>query len=294
MSIKSSFADFFSKHMIEPFVEKPGMKIPESAIAERFTVKGGLTNAHWQESFVQARGGQALSEKTGKALDMTPAVKGGFQEGDIVFRGNSAFCTAESGWVASLLNFFKTGHWKIERARVSHVAMIARDPAHANDLRVIQMVSGDTPKDLVPLLTPMQRRLKATFLRNDSLNDFFNNAEGRPFTDTAVVRPTDSQLAHTAAEKALADYNGQVVRDASGKVVATHPWYSKLTPGISPDHRGGVCSDFVNRAFGGKFDEPIAVTPFSIEHDPAVKLVGETQITAAEQLAAVPPVPVAK
>lgn len=288
MSIKSSVVDFLSHRFIDPFVVKPGMHVSEDAVATRMTVEGGLKADHWQERFTQVKGGKAVSEQTGRALDMTPQVEGGFQEGDIVFRGNSAFTTAESGWVATLLNFFKTGHWKVETSKVSHVALIARDPGHNGDLRVIQMVSGDTPKDLAPLLTPQQQKAKATFLRNDSLQDFFNNPAGRPYTDAAVVRPNDPKVASAAAKKAMADYDSQVVRDASGKVVETHPWFSRKMPGLAPDHRGGVCSDFVNRAFDNAFHEPIAVTPLSIETSAKVHLVGETSITSVEALDKVP------
>src|SRR5690242_15946795 len=100
MSLGANFANFLDRCLIRPFVIKPGMDVAADAAAERFTVEGGLAASHWQESFVQAKGGRVLSEKTGKVLDMTPEVSGGFQPGDIVFRGNSAFTTAESGWVA--------------------------------------------------------------------------------------------------------------------------------------------------------------------------------------------------
>jgi hypothetical protein len=270
----SVLSDFFTKRLIEPFVIKPGIHIPAEAGARRLKVEEGLGAEHFVDTFVQKKGAAALNA-TGKVLDMTPSVAGGFQPGDVVLRGNSVFTTAESGWATSLTESLKDHDWHIHKSAVSHVGVVARD--HDGQLVVVQMVSGDTPKELVDRLTPMQKKMKATFLRKDTLNDFFN-IKGTPITRATVMRPKDPEVAKQAAAKALTLHDSQI----QGAV--THPWYSKLPHSWAPDGRGGVCSTFVNMAFDGKFTQPhhIPVTPEHFVLSDALQQVGDRAITDIE------------
>jgi hypothetical protein len=271
----SLLSDFFTKRLIEPFVIKPGLHIPASALARELKVEEGLGAEHFVDTFVLKKGGVATSTATGKVLDMMPKVEGGYKPGDVVLRGNSVFTTAESGWATSLTESMRTHDWHIHKSAVSHVGVVVRD--HSGELKVVQMVSGNTPKELVDRLTPMQKKMKATFLRKDSLHDFFN-IEGTPITKATVMRPKDAKVAEQAALKALALYDSQI----QGAV--THPWYSKLPHSWAPDGRGGVCSTFVNMAFEGRFTPPahIPATPEHFVLSKELEQVGDRAITDIE------------
>ncbi|MDB5095960.1 MAG: hypothetical protein JWM80_381 [Cyanobacteria bacterium RYN_339] len=271
----SLFSEFFTKRLVEPFVIKPGLHIPADALAKKLRVEEGLGAEHFADQFIQKKGESAISTATGKVLDMTPHVEGGIKPGDIVLRGNSVFTTAESGWATSLTESMRTHDWHIHKSAVSHAGVVVRD--HSGELKVVQMVSGNTPAELADRLTPHQKKMKATFLRKDSLADFFN-IPGTPITKATVMRPKDGDLAKQAALKALALYDTQI----QGAV--THPWYSKLPHSWAPDGRGGVCSTFVNMAFEGKFDQPlhIPVTPEHFVLSPAMQQVGDRAITDIE------------
>jgi hypothetical protein len=284
MTLTASFSSFFATHLVEPFVNKPGLHVAQEA-TKALTVSGGLAADHWTDTFVQAATGVGKNLKTGRVLDMMPEVKGGIQAGDIVLRGWSTLATAESGWGASATESLRTGHAHIQKSAVSHVAVVVKDPAHAGELRVIQWVDDPTPKDLEDQLTRVQKAMGATFLQNVPLHDFFN-PKGAIMTDAVVMRPQDAKLADAGAKRALELFNTQVVSEP-GKATVLRPWYPKIPHSLAPDGRGGPCSGMVNVAFDDHFRQAahIPVTPehFILAGD--LTNVGETSISKIEALA---------
>jgi hypothetical protein len=284
MSLTSTFSAFFTSHLVEPFVNKPGLHVAQDA-TKALTVNGGLAADHWNETFIQSAQGPGKSARTGRILDMTPEVKGGIQAGDIVLRGWTELATAEGGWAASLTESIRTGYPHIQKSAVSHVAVVVKDPARAGELRVIQWVDDPTAPELEAKLTRVQKAMGATFLQNVSLHEFFN-PEGAIMTDAVVMRPKDANLAQSGAKRALQLYNTQVV-ESPGKATVLRPWYPKLPHVLAPEGRGGPCSGFVNVAFGDHFRQSahIPVTPEHFILAPDLKNVGETSVAKIEALA---------
>lgn len=279
MSFGSTLSDFIVRHIEEPFVSKPGLHLPAGTVDKTLTVKGGLGAAHWRETFTQHATDAAKSTRTGAVLDMIPTVKGGLQPGDLVLRGWTESATAEAGGLATLTRFLRTGSWKPIKSKVSHVAVVVRDPAHANELRVIQWVDDPNPAALDAKLSKTQKFFGATFLENVSVSEFFN-VPNAPITETLVMRPKDPNLSKTAASGALKFFDTQVQTGADGKTIL-RPWYPKIPHSLAPDGRGGVCSTFVNQALGDFLKEPlhIPVTPEHFVQSPAFQNVGETTVS---------------
>lgn len=275
MSLKS----LVSRHLVDPFVSKPGLHLPAGTTRKLLTVEERLQGRMVVDRFVQSKGAKAAHAVTGKQLDMTPVVAGGFREGDIVLRGNSAITTAQSGMMTSLSEGLRTGDWHVRKSAVSHSGIVAR--AESGELRVVQMVSGETPPELAKLLTPGQKRLKATFLRQDSLSDFFNLKGDKVSTASVVMRPKDPQAAAAAARRAMDYYRTQATP------AGTHPWFAKLPHSLAPGDRGGVCSTFVDLAYGEAFANRyhIPTTPLDFVRSNQVTKVGERLVTDIKALA---------
>jgi hypothetical protein len=276
MSLLSGVNHWVSTHVMRPFIDKPGMDLPKGTANRDFTVEEKRGGINTVDHFLQTGAAKPKSAQTGAVLDMTPQVPGGFKEGDIVLRGNSAFTTFESGLVTSLTEWMRTGHWETHKSAVSHSGIVVRDP-ETQELRVVQMVSGATPEELAPKLTGAQKKLKATFLRNDSIADFFNDT-ATPITQATVMRPKDAAMGAKAAAKALEYYDTQVSGDT------THPWFAKLPHSLAPGGRGGVCSTFVDLAYDGHFKQKLHL-PTTPEHfvvSPDLEMVGDRSVTDIE------------
>lgn len=262
---------FLSKRVLQPFAKKPGLGLPKGA-TRLITVEEAAAGKKVVQEYVQKMGKDALSVKSGAKLNMMPIVNGGFREGDIVLRGNSLFTTAQSGMVTTLSEGITKGNWKRHQATVSHAGIVARNAK--GELRVVHMVTSQPADDIAHMLTPRQKKLKATFLREDSLHDFFN-VKGTPITRAAVMRPKDPKAAYEAARRAETYFRTQVTAEG------TRPWYSKLPNDWAPDGRGGVCSTFVDLAFGEKFKPPylLPTTPEHFLISPLTEKVGDKTIT---------------
>jgi len=272
MSLKTGMRTYLNEKVFNKFVTKPGLDLPADTARRLMTVEEKVDGRMMVDKFLHTKGGKALSVKNGAPLDMTPVVSGGFREGDIVLRGNSVETTAQSGMVTTITEGVRTGDWHIRKSAVSHAGIIAKNAK--GELRVIQMVSGETPEDLAKLLTPRQKKLKATFLRDDSIQDFFN-VKGTPITRATVMRPKDPEAAARAARRAKELLDTQVTPQG------THPWYSKFPHSLSPDGRGGVCSTFVDMAYGNAFKQPLHLptTPLHFVIDPRMTTVGDRVVT---------------
>lgn len=272
MSFKTNMRAFLNENLFYKFVTKPGLDLPPNTLKRLMTVEEKVNGKMVVDHFVHTQGAKPLNIASGKALDMTPVVSGGFREGDIVLRGNSVETTAQSGIVTSITEGIRTGDWHIHKSAVSHSGIVAKNAQ--GELRVIQMVSGETPEELAKLLTPRQQKLKATFLREDSISDFFN-VKGTPITRSTVMRPKDPEAAARAARRAQELLDTQVTPEG------IHPWYSKLPHSLSPDGRGGVCSTFVDKAYDFDFKQPmhLPTTPEHFVIDPRLELVGDRAVT---------------
>lgn len=271
MAIKATIGGYLSKHVLEPFAQKPGLHLPKGTVNKDLTVAERVGGKLQVDHFVQT-GKTAVNAQTGVKFDMIPVVEGGFQPGDIVMRGNSLVTTAESGLVTTVYEGLAHSEWQIRKSAVSHAGIVVKDAS--GEMRVIQMISGETPKELEHLLTSRQKKLGATFLHNDSLDAFFNSKKN-PFTQATVMRPQDPAMAERAAKTALDYYHTQVT--PSG----THPWYSRLPHSMAPDGRGGVCSTFVDEAYGGAFNLPyhLPTTPEQFVQSTLLVKVGDKAIT---------------
>lgn len=269
MSLKS----VLSRHLIDPFVIKPGLHLPADAATRLLTVEEQVNGKMVVDHFVQSKGAKAANAVTGAVLDMTPVVKGGFREGDIVMRGNSPVTTAQSAMMTSLSEGLKTHDWFIRKSAVSHAGIVARNDA--GELRVVQMIAGETPPELLQHLTPLQKKLKATFVHEDSLSDFFNLKEGHVSTRSTVMRPKDPQQAAAAARRAHELFKTQITPEG------THPWYSQVPHSLAPGGRGGVCSTFVDLAYGEGFSNRyhIPTTPLDFVRSSQVTQVGDRAVT---------------
>lgn len=272
MSLKTGMRNFLNEKVFYKFVTKPGLDLPPNTLKRMMTVEEKVNGQMVVDKFLHTKGAKALSAKNGALLDMTPVVSGGFKAGDIVLRGNSVETTAQSGIITTITEGLRTGDWHIQKSAVSHSGIVAKNAQ--GELRVIQMVSGDTPEELAKLLTPRQKKLKATFLREDSIHDFFN-VEGTPITRATVMRPKDPEAAAKAARRAKELLDTQVTPQG------THPWYSKFPHSLAPDGRGGVCSTFVDMAFDNAFKQPMHMptTPLHFVIDPRMSVVGDRVVT---------------
>jgi hypothetical protein len=264
-----------SKYLLEPFVKKPGLHLPAGTTARDLTVEETVGGKPVVDHFIQSDKAAPAKSKTGAVLTMTPKVDGGFKEGDIVLRGNSIVTTAQSGLVETLRGFFETGHWKLQKSEVSHSGIVVRRAD--GTLGVVHMVSGSPPAELAKHLSWFQKKTKTTFLREESLDAFFN-IPGTPITQATVMRHGDAAVASKAAKKALDYFNTQVT-DAKEQ-----PWYSKLPHSWSPNNRGGVCSTFDDLAFDERFQSRhhLPTTPHTFAISPELEMVGDRSITAIE------------
>lgn len=262
------------ERLIRTFADKPGMDLASTVQKKLVTVEEDTAAGHQVDTFVQT-GNQAVNTKTGAALSMTPQVAGGVKEGDIVLRANSEGCMAESGLVETMLNFFKTGKWNPERATVSHSGIVVKD--HSGAMSVVQMVSSESPKNLESKLTNFQKKIKACFLQQVPVDQFFD--DGAPTARGVVLRPKDQAAALKAARKAQNYVDTQVT------ATATHPWYSKLPHSIAPDGRGGVCSTFVDECYDEAFHNPyhLPTTPeHYLDDTAALDKVGDRRMTQVQ------------
>lgn len=262
-----------SKYLLEPFVKKPGLRLPEGTTARDLTVEETVGGKAVVDHFIQTeKTAIAKNPTSGAVLNMTPKVEGGFKEGDIVLRGNSVITTAQSGLVETLRGFFETGEWKLQKSEVSHSGIVVRRPD--GTLGVVHMVSGSPPEDLAKHLSWWQKKIKTTYLREESLDAFFNVA-GTPITQATVMRHGDFDVASKAAKKAR-NYLDTQVTDAKKQ-----PWYSKLPHSWSPNDRGGVCSTFVDLAFDERFQSRhhLPTTPHTFAISPELEMVGDRSVT---------------
>lgn len=272
MSLKTSVRNLLNERVFHKFVTKPGLDLPPNTLRRLMTVEEKVNGKMLVDQFLHTKGVAPKNLANGQLLDMTPVVSGGFREGDIVLRGNSVETTAQSGIVTTLTEGLRTGDWKIHKSAVSHAGIVAKNTK--GELRVIQMVSGETPEELAKLLTPRQEKFKATFLREDSIHDFFN-VQGTPITRSTVMRPKDPEAALKAARRAQELLDTQVTPEG------IHPWYSKFPHSLSPDGRGGVCSTFVDKAYDFSFKQPmhLPTTPHHFVIDPRLEVVGDRIVT---------------
>lgn len=278
----SAIGSWLDRHVIRKYVDKPGLDLPKDWQARELTVDEVVDGKRIEDTFVQRRGSAPQgTDGTTKPFSMIPNVPGGIKEGDIVLRGNSKLTTFESGFVTTLANFLKTGKWQRVKSQVSHAGVVVR--GDDGKLMVAQMVSGDTPPELAAKLTKPQKLAKATFLRLDTISDFFESKDGTPFTQSTVMRPKDQAEAQVAARRAKRYVDTQVEPDGT-----THPWYAKLPHTWAPGDRGGVCSTFVDLAFGEKFKLPLNIptTPEQFVDHPDLEMVGDRTITEIEAVAA--------
>lgn len=271
MAFGAAVSGYLSKHVLEPFAQKPGLHLPKGTVNKELTIESRVGGKLQVDHFVQT-GKTVVNAKTGVKLDMIPVVQGGFQPGDIVMRGNSLITTAESGMITTMYEGLAHGDWQIRKSAVSHAGIVVKDGN--GEMRVIQMISGETPKELKHLLTPKQKKLGGTFLHNDSLDTFFNSKKN-PFTQATVMRPKDPAMAERAAKTALEYYRTQVTPEG------VHPWFSRLPHSMAPDGRGGVCSTFVDEAYNGAFNLPyhLPTTPEQFVQSTLLVKVGDKAIT---------------
>lgn len=269
-----------SRYLIEPFVIKPGLNLPKGTTARELKVEETVGGKPIVDRFIQSdKAAAARNPVSGATLSMVPQVKGGFKEGDIVLRGNSVYTTAQSGLVETIRGFLETGKWQLEKSEVSHSGIVVKRPD--GTLAVVHMVSGQPPEGTADQLSWWQKKIKTTYLREDSLEDFFN-VQGTPITQSTVMRHGDRAIAEKAAAKARQYYDTQLTETDK------KPWYSKLPHSLSPDKRGGVCSTFVDKAFDERFESRhhLPTTPHTFAISPELEMVGDRSIIAIEPSAA--------
>jgi hypothetical protein len=271
-----SLASILSEHLIQPFVRKPGMNLSKSVVERALTVEETIGGKNIVDHFVQSASGEVRNAK-GVALNMMPVVDGGLQEGDIVLRGSSPVCMAEGGIVGTIQKFLKEHHWVKQTSEVSHSGIVVKNAD--GEMRVIHMVSGSPPEGTEQYLTKLQKKFKATYLRNETPEQFFN-VKGEPSTQSTVMRHPDARMAKLAAKKAQRYFDTQLT------ATEQHPWYSKLPHSLAPDGRGGVCSTFVDLMYGEHFQyaSHLPTTPYTFASSPELKQVADRSITQIEAL----------
>jgi hypothetical protein len=142
------------------------------------------------DHYVQRPGSQPKQLSTNRALDMTPAVRGGFQAGDIVLRGNAELVDtmALGGLATTVAQGLKTGNWRRHEGVVGHVGLVVKD--RSGQLAVLEVVPEHVDPALDRRLTPAQRAKPHTWIRKLSIDDYFNKAPRGPVAQAAAATAT--------------------------------------------------------------------------------------------------------
>lgn len=261
-------------HFKDGFVIKPGEHLPPG-LARSYTVAEHVGGQPLIDRYLTTTNG-VLEPRTGQPLDMTPHVPGGIQPGDVVLRGQDPQFMFYTGLVSSVAQFFKTGKWHTERSAVSHAGRVA---SLDGQLRVIQMVGGSSPDEMQHFLQEegqprkwLDRKLKASYLFDTSIHDFFNPPGEAVVTDAVVMRPNDPAIAAEGSRNAAALRAAQ--QDGS------HRWYNELFPALAPGHRGGNCADFVD--WTAPVVKQAIATPLDFELSNGYRQVGEKRVLHEE------------